>query len=446
MTDPTAATTTAPTPVAQNAGLLAGLRILDLSTYVAAPSAAMQLAQLGAEVIRIDPIGGATDARRLPMDAGGHSLYWAGLNKGKRSIEVDVRSDEGRQLVVDLLTATGPDGGIVLTNAVGRSWLSYDNLSQARPDLIMVHILGRADGTPAVDYTVNCEVGFPYMTGPVDSTRPVNHVLPAWDFLTGLHAATAVLAAERHRSRTGEGRLIRVALEDVAAATVAHLGMIADVVVNGRGRLRDGNYLYGSFGCDFQTADGDRVMVVALTERHWRNLVEMTDTGEAISALERSLGVDLQDEGVRFEHRELLAALFTPWFERHGTEDVHKGLDDSQVLWGSYQTVEEFVRDPGSLVARSPLFAPVHHPGIGTFPTPRSVLDGARPDGPPAPAPLPGQDTEAVLRELLGLNGEAIGDLRQRRVIGGGVIGGDGFGGDAVDGDGAGGGARAHAV
>lgn len=402
----------------QRAGLLSGLRILDLSTYVAGPSGAMGLAQLGAEVIRIDPIGGATDVRRLPVDAAGHSLYWAGLNKGKRSIEVDLRSDEGRRLVERLLAGSGADGGIVLTNAVGQAWLAYERLVQVRPDLIMVHIAGRADGKPAVDYTVNCEVGLPYITGPADFLRPVNHVLPAWDLLTGMHAATAVLAAERHRSRTGEGRLIRVALADVAVATMAHLGFVADVVVNGRGRLRDGNYLYGSFGCDFRTADGDRVMVVALTERHWRNLVELTDTGEAISALERSLGVDLHDEEARYHHREVLAALLAPWFERHHTEEVHRGLDKSQALWGPYRTVEELVRDPDSLLAHSKLFESVDHPGLGTFPTPRSVLEGAV-SGPPAAAPLLGQDTDAVLAELLGLDEAAVADLRARRVIGG---------------------------
>lgn len=408
------------TPDHHERGLLDGLQILDLSTYVAGPSGAMGLAQLGAEVIRIDPIGGATDVRRLPVDVDGHSLYWAGLNKGKRSVEIDLRSTEGRELVRSLLRASGPDGGIVLTNAVGQSWLSYDRLAEVRPDLIMVHIAGRPDGKPAVDYTVNCEVGLPYLTGPSDFLRPVNHVLPAWDLLTGMHAATAILAADRHRSRTGQGRFIRVALADVAVATMAHLGFVADVVVNGRGRLRDGNYLYGSFGCDFRTAEGDRVMVVALTERHWRNLVELTGAAEAISALERSLGVDLSDEEARFRYREVLAGLLAPWFEGHSTAEVHHGLDKSQVLWGRYRTVEELVRDPDSLMMTSQLFETVEHPGIGSFPTPRGVLQGAVPAGSPPSAPLLGQDTEAVLGELLGLDAVTLAGLRARGVIGGG--------------------------
>jgi 2-methylfumaryl-CoA isomerase len=402
-----------------NKGLLEGLRILDLSTYVAGPSGMMGLAQMGAEVIRIDPLGGATDVRRLPVDANGHSLYWAGLNKGKRSIEIDIRSDEGRKIVEDLLANSGPEGGIVLTNAVGNAWLSYEHLVGVRPDLIFVHITGREDGKPAVDYTVNCEVGLPYVTGPADFERPVNHVLPAWDLVTGAHAATAILAAQLHRLKTGEGRHITIALADVAIATMANLGFVADVVVNDTARLRDGNYLFGSFGCDFRTKDGDRVMVVALTDRHWRNLIAMTDTADAISALERSLDVKLSEESARYQYRELLAALFAPWFESHNTQAVHEGLEKSQVLWGPYRTIEEMVRDKESLYSKSTLFENVNYRGIGVLPTPKAVARGTGSDGPPAPASLLGEDTDKVLHEILGLDQQAIDALRRSGVIGG---------------------------
>src|ERR1700722_16024320 len=216
---------------------LDGLRIIELSTYVAGPSGSMTMAQLGAEVIRIDPPGGGTDFHRLPVAPGGDSLYWAGLNKAKQSVEIDISIPEGRELVGAVVGVPGPDGGILVTNAVGQRWLSYEAMSAYRDDLIEVHIGGRSDGKPAVDYTVNCEVGLPLMTGPANFDRPVNHVLPAWDLLTGLHAALAVLAAERVRARSGRGQLVQLSLSDVAVATMGHLGFVGDVVVNGRGRL-----------------------------------------------------------------------------------------------------------------------------------------------------------------------------------------------------------------
>jgi len=256
----------------------------------------MALAHLGADVIRVDPLGGATDTRRLPLAPNGVSLYWCSLNRGKRSVEIDTRTEAGRALVARLLANTGPDGGIVLTNAVDQRWLEYGQLKHHRSDLIHVHIQGYNDGAPAVDYTVNAEVGLPLLTGAPDSTQPVNHVLPAWDLLTGLHAAIGILAAVRDRRATGHGCSITVSLADVATSTMGQLGFIADAIVNKSTRLREGNYLYGTFGCDFETADGGRVMVVALTPRHWHRLVAATGLEAVMAALEPALGASLDNE------------------------------------------------------------------------------------------------------------------------------------------------------
>lgn len=398
---------------------LDGLRIVDLSTYVAGPSGGMTLAQLGADVIRVDPVGGATDTLRLPLDGKGHSLYWASLNRGKRSIEVDLRSAEGRDLVARLLAAPGEGAGILLTNAGGLPWLDYETLTVHRPDLIKVSITGLSDGSPAVDYTVNCEVGLPLLTGPADSGQPTNHVLPAWDLLAGLHAAVAILAAERARARTGRGQDVTLSLADVAVATMCNLGFVADVVANGSGRQRDGNYLYGSFGCDFETLDRRRVMVVALTKRQWQALVEVAGVGEPVAALERALGVDLSREEVRYEYREVVAGLVRPWFARRTLDEVVEALGQTTVVWGMYRDLEEFVADPSSLLNRSRIVEQVEHPGIGTLPTPGSVLDVAGLDGlPPGRAPVLGEHTDEVLRSLLDLDDAAIAKLQHAGVIG----------------------------
>src|SRR5512140_2439021 len=123
-------------------GILDGLRVVEGSAFVAAPLGGMTLAQLGADVIRFDPIGGGLDRGRWPVTADGQSLFWAGLNKGKRSLQVDLRSPEGRELVAALIAAPGPDAGLFLTNFPARSWLSYEALSGRRADLVMVSIVG----------------------------------------------------------------------------------------------------------------------------------------------------------------------------------------------------------------------------------------------------------------------------------------------------------------
>ncbi|MGZ8802161.1 MAG: CoA transferase, partial [Mycobacterium sp.] len=121
---------------------LAGVRIIEISSFVAVPLAGMTLAQLGAEVLRVDPIGGAADYHRWPLTGAGDSIYWAGLNKGKRSLAVDMRSEQGQQLVERLIT----DSGVFITNVAGRQWHSYEVLGRQRPDLIHVEVSGRADG------------------------------------------------------------------------------------------------------------------------------------------------------------------------------------------------------------------------------------------------------------------------------------------------------------
>lgn len=291
--------------------LLKGLRIVEGASFIAAPSCGLHLLQLGAEVIRFDPIGGGPDYRRWPQSQSGASLYWEGLNKGKKSIALDLTRPEGRELAVRLATAPGDNGGIFLTNYPANGFLAHDKLAAIRADLITVRVLGWADGSPAVDYTINSAVGLPYMTGPASlGDAPVNHVLPAWDLLTGASAAYALLAAERFRRETGRGQEVRVPLSDIALATLSHLGQIAEVTQSGTDRPRMGNELYGAFGRDFVTRDAKRIMIVAITARQWSGLLQALDLGEAIAQLEANLRVSFaRDEGHRFIHRAPLFAL-----------------------------------------------------------------------------------------------------------------------------------------
>ena len=223
-------------------GILDGLRVIEGSAFVAAPLGGLTLAQLGADVIRFDPIGGGLDRGRWPITAEGRSLFWAGLNKGKRSIQIDLASDEGRELVQAIVTAPGSDAGLFLTNFPARGFLAYDRLAARRGDLIMVNIVGNHDGSSAVDYTVNPATGFAWATGPRNLSVPFNHLLPAWDAITGALAAASLLAAERARSRTGTGQFVQLALSDVAFWMVGNLGKLAEVQIN-QSRARQGRQL-----------------------------------------------------------------------------------------------------------------------------------------------------------------------------------------------------------
>lgn len=403
-----------------NAGILGGLRVVEGSAYVAAPLGGMTLAQLGADVIRFDDMGGGLDQHRWPLAADGQSLFWAGLNKGKRSIRVDLRRPEGRELITSLITAPGDQGGLFLTNFPARGWLAYEALRQRRSDLVMVVLTGNPDGTSEVDYTVNPATGFPWATGPRNLAEPLNSVLPAWDMVMGGLAAVGLLAAERRRTLTGEGELVRLSLSDVAFAMVGNLGRIAEAQLGGRDQRKDGNYLYGAFGHDFETHDGRRVMVVALTARQWSALVAATGTAEAFTGIERAIGHDLDTETGRFEARDLIAAVLRPWFAARTLAEVRAAFDRTNVSWGPYQTFRQLVSEDPRCSTRNPMFEEVEHPGVGTYLMPRSPIEFSGCGTLPVRrAPLLGEDTDEVLAQVLGLSGRQIGNLHDRGVVAG---------------------------
>jgi 2-methylfumaryl-CoA isomerase len=404
-------------------GILSGLRVVEGSAFVAAPLGGMSLAQLGADVIRFDQIGGGLDQQRWPLAKDGQSLFWAGLNKGKRSIELDLRSPEGRELAIALITAPGQEGtdsGLFLTNFPARGWLSYDALRERRADLIMVALTGNPDGSSEVDYTVNPATGFPWATGPRNLAEPLNSVLPAWDVAMGTLAAVGMLAAERHRTRTGDGQLVRLSLSDVAFAMVGNLGRIAEAQLGGHDQPKDGNYLYGAFGHDFETRDGRRVMVVALTARQWRALKQATGTEDACRSIEQATGHDLNSETGRFEARDLIAALLRPWFAARRLAEVRDAFAGTGVSWGPYQTFRQLVTEDARVSTENTMFQEVEHPGVGTYLMPGSPLDfSERGRLPVRRAPLLGEHTEEILADVLGLSSAEIGRLHESGTVAG---------------------------
>lgn len=402
-------------------GILRGMRVVEGSAFVAAPLGGMTLAQLGADVIRFDPIGGGLDYKRWPVTLDGkHSLFWAGLNKGKRSIAVDIRHPRGQELLTQLICAPGENAGLFITNFPARGWLSYESLKRHRDDLIMVNLLGRRDGGSEVDYTVNPQLGLPFMTGPFSSPEVVNHVLPAWDIITGQMIALGLLAAERHRRLTGEGQLVKLALKDVGLAMIGHLGMIAEVMVNNTDRPKQGNYLYGAFGRDFETLDGKRVMVVGLTDLQWKALGKATGLADAFTALGQRLGLNMDDEGDRFRARREIAALLEPWFHARTFAEVQRIFEQHRVTWGPYRTVREAIAHDPDCSTDNPMFAMVEQPGIGSYLMAGSPLDFSQmPRVPVQPAPRLGEHTDEILLEVLGLSEGEVGRLHDEGIVAG---------------------------
>jgi|TARA_B110000438_G_scaffold31744_1_gene31253 2-methylfumaryl-CoA isomerase len=398
--------------------ILKGLRVVEGSAFIAAPSGGMTLAQLGADVIRFDQIGGGIDYRRWPVTENGKSLYWHSLNKGKRSIAVNFRNEAGRELIKNLIAAPGEDNGLFVTNFPAKGWLADQTLRAAREDLIYVNLVGDRHGGNALDYTVNSKIGLPFLSG--DGESPVNNPFPAWDVLAGQQIAIALLAAERHRRLSGAGQFVQLALADVALATMGHLGYVAEAEVNQEARQPMGNHIFGTFGHDFSCKDGRRVMIVGVSPNQWNAIINVTNTKPQIISLEEELGLDFSKEGDRFKARERLKDLFAPWFADKLYLEVKQSLNMAGVCWGPYQSIAELISDDVDCTEANPLFSRIEQPGIGTYLVPSQAIQFTGLESePPKPAPLLGQHTDEILTEVLGMGSGQISKLHDANIIAG---------------------------
>jgi 2-methylfumaryl-CoA isomerase len=206
----------------------------------------------------------------------------------------------------------------------------------------------------------------------------------------------------------------------MAITTVANLGQIAEVLSTGADRPRYGNDVFGAFGRDYITADGKRLMIMALTPRHWTGLLDVLDIAAAVAEIERANGVSFAtDEGVRFEYREALVPIVAGAVGRWQYSDLAAAFDAKGVCWGPYQTLSAAVAD-GHLVGANPVFSTINNPSGHEYPVPGAAAtlpSMARQT--PVRAPRLGEHTDQVLAEVLGLGSGEIGRLHDAGVVAG---------------------------
>jgi 2-methylfumaryl-CoA isomerase len=267
---------------------------------------------------------------------------------------------------------------------------------------------------------VHCATGYPMITGTGSRAHPINQTLPAWDLACAYHAAFAITAAVARHRASGAGAELRIALSDIAFTAMSHLGTLTEAALRMPPREAIGNDIYGAFGRDFPTRDGRRVMVAAVSARQWQALVQACGLAEIIGAIEASLGVRYANEADRFEGREIIAGLVSRWIGARSLTDIAQIFDTTGVCWGLYQSMHELVRDDPRVSLDNPVFGEIDTPGIG-----RHLAAGAaariadHERSPTRPAPLLGEHTDEVLRELLHLSDSAIAAMKDRGVIAG---------------------------
>ena len=376
---------------------LAGVRVLELARYQAGPRGGMILSDLGAEVIKIERLGGE-ETRKNPPVVRGQSIYFTVYNRGKKSLCLDMRTAEGKQIFTDLVKQSD----IVLENfrpgTMAAMGFSYDELKAINPKIILISVSGFGQygpytDRPAFDPLGQAMSGLMSLTGkPVG--QPLGVASSVVDRYTALHATIGALAALRHRDRTGEGQMVDVCLLD-SALTMVEIP-VAYYLATGEEGGEGGRPPY-------KTADGH--VVISATSRDMATRLMTLVTGEATD----TTPINSSTAGDR---RRALDA----WCATRTTDDIVAALLKEGVPVAPVKTIPQVVKDP-HMWAREmmvklddPVAGEIHAPGV-------TIKMSATP-GRVGPVPTPGQHTDEILGRLLNFDAAKLQALRAAKVIG----------------------------
>ncbi|MDC8757393.1 CaiB/BaiF CoA transferase family protein [Janthinobacterium fluminis] len=416
------ADSTKKTPAAPTA--LGHLRVLDLSRVLAGPWCSQNLADLGADVIKIERPGSGDDTRAwgppYAKDADGNdtseAAYYLAANRGKRSVTIDIASAEGQALVRELARHSD----VVLENfKVGhlqRYGLDYAALKEIKPDLVYCSVTGFGqDGPyahrPGYDFLIQGMGGMMSVTGERDDLPgggPQKTGVALTDVMTGMYATIAVLAALSHRDRTGEGQHIDMALLDVQVAMLANMG--SNYLNSGKAPKRWGNahaniVPYQTFAC----ADG-HIIVAAGNDSQYQKFVEVGQRPDLAG------DARFASNPLRVAHRDVLVPLLAEMVKGRTRAQWIDALEAVGVPCGPINDIADVFANP-QVRARGLAFD-MPHPSAGKVKLVRSPMRlSATPTCTALAPPLLGQHTDAVLREVLGHSAERIAALRAQGVL-----------------------------
>jgi formyl-CoA transferase len=396
--------------------VLDGVRILDFGRYIACPYGGMLLADMGAEVIRVEPPGGTEDRGVGAFAPGtGSSLPYGLIScRNKKDITLDIRKDEGLSLLYRLVGAAD----VVMHNFVPGSSeagiLCFDNLKKINPRTIVISVSGfRKTGPyaqrPGFDSVAQGLSSMMSWTG-FPGNPPTRSALAVIDCATGIMAAYSATLALLDRHRTGLGQEADLGLLDTAVSFVATMGIAAEVVLLNHERPQIGNHSYYNLSDSFQTKDGRWVMISAIGNRIWGRLVKAIGAGEL--ADDPRFASDM----LRFKNRHLLQPIISRLAGGYTTAEFVHLLQGARVPCGEIKTPAEMVQDP-QVHARE-MLVPIEYPGVGDVPLPGVIPKLSHSPGRIAKrASLIGEDNEEIYGRLLGLSGEHLQLLREKGVI-----------------------------
>lgn len=394
-----------------NPGPLAGIRVVDFGRFIAGPYCAMLLADMGADVIRVDRRQGSEDRYLAPVTEGGEGTHFLSLNRNKRSLTLNTGKRESAEIIRRLAARADVVVANLPIDVLKRMGLDYDSLCAIKPDIILARIStfgpdGPYAGRVGFDAVAQAMSGAMSLTG--FPGAPVRDAVPFEDFGTALHTAFGVMVALYHRARTGEGQRVDGSL--LATGVTFMHSLLAERSVLGVERRQQGNAgFHASPGDCYRTRDGWLVVSVIGPEMfaRWARLVGREDL-----LSDPRLGDDLS----RANHRDVIAEAMNAWLSARTTNEAVAGLESARIPAGPVLDPGQVLDDP-QVKARE-LLKYLDFPGA---PRPVPLADtavrlSATPGGIRHRAPLLGEHTDQVLREI-GYSEAEIERLRKTEVV-----------------------------
>ncbi|MEK9841981.1 MULTISPECIES: CaiB/BaiF CoA-transferase family protein [Thalassospira] len=405
-------------------GALSGLRVLDLSRVLAGPWASQTLADMGAEVIKIERPGAGDDTRGwgppFAKDANGNdtteAAYYLTANRGKKSLTIDITKPEGQEIVRNIAAQSD----VVLENfkvgGLAKYGLDYATLSALNPKLVYCSITGFGqDGPykdrPGYDFMIQGMGGLMSITGAPDSApggQPMKVGVAVADIFTGLYATIGILAALRHRDATGEGQYIDLALLDVQAAVLANQAMNYLTTGNAPGRLGNAHPNIVPYEA-FPSADGYLILAVG-NDSQFKSFCAVAGLDD-LPADER-----YATNRNRVANRDTLVPLIRQAMVLKTTDEWIAALEKANVPCGPINTLDRVFDNPQ--VKHRGLVKHLDHPTAGTVPTVGNPIRFSKtPITDEKAPPMLGQHSDEILRKVADLSDDQIAKLRDAGIV-----------------------------
>lgn len=388
---------------------LEGIRVLDLGRYQAGPRCGLMFARMGAEVIKVESVAG-DESRKNGPTVRGQSAYWVQYNSGKKSLSINLRSSEGKEILTDLIKQSD----ILIQNfrpgTIDIMGFGYETLKDINPKIIMVNVSAYGQYGPYKDRVGFDPIGqamggLMSLTGE-EGMPPVKTFFPLIDRITSLHATIGALAALREREISGEGQTIDVCLADTGYTCneipiSAYLGSGYEQTREGNGR--------GTGGC-YQTKDG-WVIIAATNENMWVRLSESIGKSEWLTDDRFQTRLDRTRT-----HAEALESELSEWFSGKTMGEAVEILSSNGVPCSPVNTTAQAAVDP-HLTDRE-IIVEVPDPVAGSIHVSGKMIKFGRTEMVVGSAPVVGQHSEEILSEILGYSEERINELSNNQVVG----------------------------